>query len=74
MVIEPKGLKCWPETSIFIKGMKVCFSYRKIVQHSADILIIPFRDLKFNVYPGKIINLFEVDYRKKLEGKKEEIK
>ena len=29
---------------------------------------MPFRDLTFNVYPGKLINNFEYDYRTKLEA------
>lgn len=42
---------------------------RKIVDHVADVLIIPYRDFTFNIYPGNIINQFKIDYRKKLKEK-----
>ena len=29
---------------------------------------MPFRDLTFNVYPGKLINNFDFDYRQKMEN------
>lgn len=48
---------------------KIIFSYRDIKQHKCHALIMPFRNLKFETYPGKIINDFSVDYRQKIEEK-----
>ena len=31
------------------------------------MMIMPFRDLKFDVYPGKLINNFDFDYREKMQ-------
>lgn len=55
--------------SIYIKHAKFSLNYRQIKEHKADILVFPFTDLNFNVYPGNLINSLEVDYREKIEKK-----
>lgn len=36
-------------------------------------MIIPYRDLKFEMYPGNIINKCKADYRKKIADKGAEV-
>lgn len=73
MKILPRGQKCWPEMSMYIMEAKLSFSYRQITEHECDILIIPYKDLKFEMYPGNIINKCKADYRKKIAEKGSEI-
>lgn len=40
-----------------------------MLEFACDIIIIPYKDLKFEVYPGNLVNSFKVDYRKKIESK-----
>lgn len=55
--------------SIFIKHAKLSLCYRQIKEHKTDILVFPFADANFSVYPGNLINSLEVDYREKIEKK-----
>ena len=68
--IEPHGRKCWPSTSIYVRGTSVSFTYKTINESVADLLVIPYKDMTFGIYPGTIVNSFEkVDYRKVLTEK-----
>ena len=50
---------------------KLSITYRHISEHAADVLVIPYRDLSMNIYPGSIINKCKIDYRKKISSKSE---
>ena len=51
---------------MYVNETKLSFSYRQITEHECDILIIPYKDLKLEMYPGNIINKCKADYRKKM--------
>lgn len=59
--------------SIYIMKTKITLSYRRIDEHVADLLIIPYRDFKFNIYPGNIINRCSFDYKAKIKNKGDEL-
>lgn len=65
-MIRPRGRKCWPETLIYIMETKFSITYRHISDYICDVLVIPYRDLSMNIYPGSIINKCKVDYRAKI--------
>jgi len=44
-------------------------TYKQISEHVADILVFPFSNLNFDIYPGNLINKFEINYREKIEEK-----
>jgi hypothetical protein len=60
-----------------VLGTEIAFTLRPLYQHkNTDILLLPFRNLKFDLYGGNIINSCSFDYRKRIEEKiaAEEIK
>lgn len=59
--------------SMYVNETKLTFSYRQITEHQCDILIIPYKDLKLEMYPGNIVNKCKADYRKKILDKGAEI-
>ena len=61
--VKPVALKCWPEISLYIQKIRVSLTIRPILEHGAEILIIPFEDTKFSLYPGNIINRCSINYR-----------
>lgn len=64
---QPRGQKCWPEVSMWLMEKRLALGYRQVAEHVGDVLIIPYRNTKLEVYPGNIVNKFKVDYRKKIE-------
>lgn len=67
---EPEGQKCWPEVSLYVLRVKVSLTFRHLLRHKADLLIIPCIDPYFKLYPGNILNRSPFNYREKLEEKK----
>ena len=55
--------------SLYIKQCKMSITYKQISEHVADILVFPFSNLNFDIYPGNLINKFEINYREKIEEK-----
>lgn len=65
--MEPKGQKCWPEISIYIRKIKVRLVLRPILEEVADLLWIPFKNFTFKIYPGNIINIGNHNYREDIK-------
>ena len=65
--MEPKGQKCWPEISIYIRKIKVRLVLRPILEEVADLLWIPFKNYTFKIYPGNIINIGNHNYREDIK-------
>ena len=36
--------------------MKLAISFRQILEYETNILVIPYKDATFSIYPGNIIN------------------
>lgn len=49
--------------SIHIKQCKLSIVYKQISENTADLLVFPFANASFDVYPGNLINKFDFDYR-----------
>lgn len=58
---------------MYVMETKLSMTYRHIIEHQADVLIIPYNDLTLNIYPGNIVNRCQIDYRKKLADKGSEL-
>jgi len=68
--IIPKARICWPCANLFVLGTEIAFTLRPLYHNrNTDILVIPFRNLKFDLYGGTIINSCSFDYRKRVEEK-----
>lgn len=67
MNIKPNGCKSWPSMSIFIKKKKIVLTHRDLLQQIADIIIIPYKQLKLDIYPGNFVNMLKFDYREKMK-------
>lgn len=52
---------------MWLMEKRLALGYRQVAEHVGDVLIIPYRNTKLEVYPGNIVNKFKVDYRKKIE-------
>ena len=53
--------------SIFIKKKKIVLTHRDLLQQIADIIIIPYKQLKLDIYPGNFVNMLKFDYREKMK-------
>lgn len=59
-----------PSASFYVLGTEIVFSLCLFDQNkNADILVVPFRNLKFDLYAGNIINHCSYDYRKRIQEK-----
>jgi hypothetical protein len=63
----PKARICWPSVNLYVLGTEITFTLRPLYQHQKiDVLVIPYRNLKFDLYGGNIINSCTYDYRKRI--------
>ena len=55
-------------------GKKLTLSFRQLHQFPAQMLVVPYITLKFELYPGYIVNNSPVRYKEKLSSKHSEDK
>jgi len=48
---------------MFIKGCKLTLTCRRLEQFTSDVLIIPYKTPKLELYPGSFVNSCEVNYK-----------
>ena len=58
---------------MLVLGTEIAFTLRPLYQNrNTDILVIPFRNMKFDLYGGTITNSCTFDYRKRVQEKIQE--
>jgi hypothetical protein len=54
---------------MYIKGCKLALTCRRLEDFEADVLIIPYKTAKLELYPGYFVNSCEVNYKQKIKEK-----
>ncbi len=63
--------RAWPGCEIFVFGRRLAVTLRKVQQFNCKVLLVPYRNLKFDYYPGNFVLSSSVGYRERIMKKEE---
>ncbi len=46
-----------------MKGKKISVALRKVQDFNSKVLVVPYKDLKMEYYPGNFVASGKIDYR-----------
>jgi hypothetical protein len=64
---RPPGRRVCPEVSILIRGCKITLACRALLKMKADLLVIPYKTAKLELYPGGLISSCAINYKAKIK-------
>jgi len=64
--------RAWPSCEVMVFGRRLAVTLRKVQMFNCKILLVPYRNLKFDYYPGNFVLTSSVAYRDRIIKKGEE--